>query len=212
MKAIGSEMKVSTLKQKQGVDSLELALYDSTYENMVVKFAEHFIWIASAIDRIGDNNDEMWDETEFLGEFGIRALSRAHAKKPFAFWVTTDEFKVEYIPGDSNSFLFGGNSNWRGPIWMPVNVLILRALLQHYLYYGDAFKVECPVGSGRMMNLYEVNEEGTEAAAATAVEMQTTSVKSYPVLRADHPFLFLIRDNQTGSILFMGRMVDPSIK
>ena len=236
--------------------ALELALYDPQYESMVTKFAEHFLWIASAMDRIGDNHDEMWDEEdgffydvlrtpdgqaqklkirsmvgllplcaatifepevknkfphlieklrkrlsrmpnltvtnktignpgfqdrglftlidedklrkilsrlldekEFLGEFGIRGLSRAHDKDPFKFWVGGQEYKVDYVPGDSNSGLFGGNSNWRGPIWMPVNTLILRALRQYYLYYGDSFKVECPVGSGRMMNLYEVSEE-----------------------------------------------------
>jgi len=236
--------------------ALELGLHDPQYESMAVKFAEHFMWIASAMDRIGDNHDKMWDEAdgffydvlrtpdgqarklkirsmvgllplcaatiiepemknkyphllerfrsrlarmptlkatnatigrpgcqdrgllslvdaeklrriltrlldenEFLGEFGIRGLSRAHDQDPFVFWVADHEYKVDYVPGDSNSGLFGGNSNWRGPIWMPVNALILRALRQYYLYFGESFKVECPVGSGQMLNLYEVSEE-----------------------------------------------------
>lgn len=235
--------------------SLELAMYDSSYEQMVVKFAEHFMWIGAAMDRLGDNRDEMWDETdgffydvlrypdghgeklkvrsmvgllplcavtiiepeirdkfphlierirkrlsllphlkttnkslakpgikerailtlvdedklrkilarlldekEFLGDFGIRSLSRAHEKEPYKFWVNNNELQVAYEPGDSNSGVFGGNSNWRGPIWMPVNILILRALRHYYLYYGDSFKIECPVGSGKMLNLYEVSE------------------------------------------------------
>jgi hypothetical protein len=238
--------------------SLELAVHDAQYENMALKFAEHFLWISCAMDHLGDNHDEMWDEAdgffydvlrhpdgraeklrirsmvgllpfcavtiiepeirnkfphlrekllkrlarmqhlqaanrtigrhgfqdrailtligedklrrilarlldeaEFLGEFGIRSLSRAHAQEPFVCRVNKDEFRVGYVPGDSTSGLFGGNSNWRGPIWMPVNMLILRALRQYYLYYGDSFKVECPVGSGRMLDLYEVGEEIT---------------------------------------------------
>src|SRR6185437_12966590 len=68
-------------------------------------------------------------------------------------------YRVNYLPSESDTGMFGGNSNWRGPIWMPVNILLIRALLQYYLYYGDKFKVECPTGSGRMMNLYEVSKE-----------------------------------------------------
>jgi hypothetical protein len=69
------------------------------------------------------------------------------------------EYRVDYLPAESNTGMFGGNSNWRGPIWMPVNVIIIRALLQFYLYYGDNFKIECPTGSGNMMNLFEVSKE-----------------------------------------------------
>ena len=68
------------------------------------------------------------------------------------------EYRVDYLPGESNTGMFGGNSNWRGPIWMPVNAMIIRALLNFYLYYGDNFKIECPTGSGRMMNLFEVSK------------------------------------------------------
>jgi hypothetical protein len=101
----------------------------------------------------------MLDEKEFLSPYGLRALSRIHAERPYVFRFGREEYKVSYAPGDSDSGLFGGNSNWRGPVWMPVNGLVIRALMQYYLYYGDTFKIECPTGSGRMMNLYQVAEE-----------------------------------------------------
>jgi hypothetical protein len=101
----------------------------------------------------------MLDEDEFLGPFGIRALSRFHEKHPYIYKVGDQELRVSYVPGESDSGMFGGNSNWRGPVWMPVNMLILRALLQYYLYYGNSFTIECPTGSGRQMNLYEVAQE-----------------------------------------------------
>jgi len=234
----------------------ELATFDNSYEDMVIKFTEHFMWIASAINRPGA--DSLWDETdgfyydllrlpsgeskllkirsvvgllplcataiiekyqreqtpkaletisarlkhspelmnyihvtgpghfgvaergiqaivnqdrlrrilekmldenEFLGPYGIRALSRYHADHPYIMDVGGKEFRVDYLPGESDSGMFGGNSNWRGPVWMPMNILIIRALHQYYLYYGDTLKVECPTGSGKFMNLYEVSEE-----------------------------------------------------
>jgi hypothetical protein len=102
---------------------------------------------------------KMLDENEFLSPYGLRSLSRYHAEHPYVWRVGDQEFKVPYLPGESDTGMFGGNSNWRGPIWMPVNALIIRALLQYYLYYGDNFKVECPTGSGQQMNLYQVAEE-----------------------------------------------------
>jgi hypothetical protein len=101
----------------------------------------------------------MLDENEFLSPYGIRSISRYHADHPYTVRVAGQEYQVSYLPAESDSGMFGGNSNWRGPIWMPVNALIVRALLQYYLYYGDDFTVECPTGSGRMMNLYQVSEE-----------------------------------------------------
>jgi hypothetical protein len=101
----------------------------------------------------------MLDENEFLSPFGIRALSRIHKDQPFIYRVGDQEHRVSYVPGEGDSGMFGGNSNWRGPIWMPVNMLILRALFQYYLYYGNSFTIECPTGSGKQMNLYEVAEE-----------------------------------------------------
>jgi len=101
----------------------------------------------------------MLDENEFFSPYGIRALSRFHADHPYVFHVSGQAHTVSYLPAESDSGMFGGNSNWRGPIWMPVNGLIIRALLQYYLYYGDDFTIECPTGSGHRMNLYQVAEE-----------------------------------------------------
>jgi hypothetical protein len=236
--------------------SLELALYDKSYEAMAVKFLDHFLFIAAAMDRIGENQDELWDEEdgffydllrmpdgsatrlkvrsmvgllplcatttvageavarfpefiersrkrfekmpelvaniqdprvpgysgrrllsimnetklrkvlarmldedEFFSPYGIRALSRYHQEHPYVFELGGQEYRVEYVPADSNTGMFGGNSNWRGPIWFPVNILIVRALLAFYLFYGDDFKVECPTGSGNLMNLFQVCRE-----------------------------------------------------
>ncbi|MGO9613390.1 MAG: MGH1-like glycoside hydrolase domain-containing protein [Dissulfurispiraceae bacterium] len=236
--------------------AMELVSYDSIYEEMVVKFAEHFAYIAAAMNRPGqegmwDDEDgfyydllqlpdgsatrlkvrsmvgllplcattvvekshrqrmpqamaqifervrrmpelletvhptgpghfgvadrgilalinperlrriltKMLDENEFLGPCGIRSLSKFHEQHPFIFNVQGQEYRVDYLPAESNTGMFGGNSNWRGPVWMPVNVMIIRALLSFYLYYGDNFKIECPTGSGKMMNLFEVSKE-----------------------------------------------------
>ncbi len=242
---------------------LEIALiltdYDKAiYEEIAFRFLEHFLWITYAMDRIGENHDEMWDtkegffydllhfpngdatrlkvrsmvgllplcastvfessavenhprlrelievfrkrhpevikkiapldgnfigygdrrlmstlnkeklerilgymldENEFLSPYGIRSLSRYHLDHPFLFHVGGQEYKVQYLPAESNTGMFGGNSNWRGPIWMPVNALILRGLLNLYPFYGDEFKVECPTGSGNYMTLFEVAKE-----------------------------------------------------
>ncbi len=102
---------------------------------------------------------KMLDENEFLSPYGIRSLSRYHQEHPFVFHHNGQEFRVDYLPGDSNSGMFGGNSNWRGPVWMPVNFLILGALLRLHAFYGDSFKVECPTGSGQTMTLFEVEQE-----------------------------------------------------
>jgi hypothetical protein len=102
---------------------------------------------------------KMLDENEFLSPYGIRALSRYHAEHPYVFRVGEQEHRVSYLPAESDTGMFGGNSNWRGPIWMPVNGLIIRALLQYHAYYGNDFTIECPTGSGRQMTLYQVAEE-----------------------------------------------------
>jgi hypothetical protein len=101
----------------------------------------------------------MLDENEFLSPYGIRALSRYHAEHPYVFNVGGQEYRVNYLPAESDTGMFGGNSNWRGPVWMPVNVLLIRSLLSFYGYYGDNFKIECPTGSGKLMNLFEVARE-----------------------------------------------------
>ena len=236
--------------------AVELGRHDPLYDDMVFKFAEHFAFIAAAMDRVGDNQDEMWDEEdgffydvlrlpdgsarrlkvrsmvgllplcattllpeggdsisddllarlrrridsmpellatvhdarvrgvngrrmlavvdesklrriltrmldedEFLSPHGLRAVSRAHADDPFRVDVHGETFEVRYVPAESDSGMFGGNSNWRGPVWFPLNYLILRGLLHLYAYYGEDFKVECPTGSGRFCTLFEVAEE-----------------------------------------------------
>jgi hypothetical protein len=236
--------------------AVQLAPYDAIYEELCTKFAEHFLWIAAAMNRTG--SDGMWDEedgfyydvlrlpdgrahrlkvrsmvgllplcavsvierrqasklprvveawdlrleqmpelrnslhpgatglrgvadrglfsllneqrlrrvltrildeNEFFSSYGIRALSRYHLDHPYVLHVHGEEFRVQYLPAESDNAMFGGNSNWRGPIWMPVNLLLVRALLMYYLYYGDNFRIECPTGSGKMMNLFEVAKE-----------------------------------------------------
>jgi hypothetical protein len=243
--------------------ALELALNDPAYEELAVKFYEHFVWLAAAMDRIGEHSDEMWDEEdgffydvlrfpsgagarlkvrsmagliplcantvyphevlrklprfvervrwynrerqdllhninhpdtaglcgrrllsvlderklrlilkrlldpkEFLSEHGVRSLSRCHRDHPYVFRSGVDKYEVAYRPAESDSGLFGGNANWRGPVWFPVNVLLVRALLQLYSFYGDAFRVECPTGSGKFMSLFEVSAEITRRMTA----------------------------------------------
>jgi len=101
----------------------------------------------------------MLDEQEFLSPFGIRSLSRIHAEQPYLFHANGREYRVGYVPGESDSGLFGGNSNWRGPIWLPMNYLLIEALKRYHHFYGDSVLVECPTGSGRRMNLSEVADE-----------------------------------------------------
>jgi hypothetical protein len=249
---------------------MEIALilcdYDSMYEEVAYRFLQHFAWIAYAMDRIGGQQENMWDEqdgffydvlrlpngqatrlkirsmvgllpmcastaiegdmatrypkllemvalfrkrhpelverispvegsfigykdrrllslvnknklervlgylldeNEFLGPHGIRSLSRYHLDHPFSFWVGSQEYNVKYLPAESNTGMFGGNSNWRGPVWMPVNALIVRALLNLYAFYGDEFKVQCPTGSGNYMTLFEVAKEIESRLART---------------------------------------------
>jgi hypothetical protein len=101
----------------------------------------------------------MLDENEFLSPYGIRALSRYHLEHPYVVDLHGTHYEVDYDPAESRSRIYGGNSNWRGPIWMPVNYLIVESLRRFYDYYGDDFKVECPTGSGKYLTLWEVSEE-----------------------------------------------------
>ena len=101
----------------------------------------------------------MLDEKEFLSPYGIRSLSRYHAEHPDVLSAGDQQYRVGYLPAESDTGMFGGNSNWRGPIWMPVNALLIRALMHYYAYYGDNFKIVCPTGSGKLMNLFDVARE-----------------------------------------------------
>jgi len=238
--------------------AIVLADHDPMYEEVAFKFLENFIWISYAMDKAGDQSDDMWDEQdgfyydvlrlpdgdafrlkvrsmvgllplcastvfdediatrhprvlelialfkkrhpdvvahvaptvdgfighagrrllspltrtklerilaclldeeEFLGPHGIRSLSRHHLDSPFVFRAGGQEHRVQYLPAESNTGMFGGNSNWRGPVWMPVNALLIRGLLNLYGFYGDDLKVECPTGSGNRMTLFEVAKE-----------------------------------------------------
>jgi hypothetical protein len=242
--------------QSMAVIAMELAIQDRTYENLAYRFIEHFLWIAGAMDRVGEYQDELWDEEDgffydvlrlpdgqatrikvrslvgllplcavcvlppefvekypatmrrverflerrpaltanlhpvdqegvggrrmlsilnehkirrvlarmldeerFLSPYGIRSLSKWHKDHPFVFQVHGDDYKVVYEPAESTSGMFGGNSNWRGPVWFPINILVIRALLGLYQYFGDQFKIECPTGSGHSMTLFEVAHE-----------------------------------------------------
>ncbi|GIH98380.1 MGH1-like glycoside hydrolase domain-containing protein [Planobispora takensis] len=144
----------------------------------ITDFAQRHTWLAegiSAADRRGVGGRRllslldqgkltrvlslMLDESEFLSPYGIRAVSRHHADHPYEFSVNGRTYQVRYLPAESDTGMFGGNSNWRGPIWFPMNALIIRALLNLYAFYGDDFTVECPTGSGTRMTLYQVAEE-----------------------------------------------------
>jgi hypothetical protein len=239
--------------------SVELAVHFPLYEEFVSKFFEHTMWISGAMDRVGEHEDEMWDEndgffydvlrlpdgtstrlnvrslvgllplsavsifnpddlaklpnfrmraaafckrhpelaanmhnftqpgaggkfmlsvfneeklrrvlsrmldeSEFFSPHGIRSLSLYHRDHPFVYEHDGQRFTVDYLPGDSNTGMFGGNSNWRGPVWMPVNLILLVAIARLYGYYGDEFTIECPTGSGQYMTLFEVATELSE--------------------------------------------------
>jgi len=235
--------------------AIELAPRDPAYDQMAAKFFEHVLWIVAAMDKVGERNDELWDEqdgflydvlrfpsgeaarlkvrsmvgllaicacivvdedllasvpnlvargqwlrehrpelvrdiptlqpnnhgermlatlnerklrrvltrmldeTEFLSPHGIRSVSRYHLEHPYIYRFGQDEYRVDYEPAESSTGLFGGNSNWRGPIWMPVNALLIRGLVTLHDYYGDDFTIECPSGSGQQMNLGQVAVE-----------------------------------------------------
>jgi hypothetical protein len=110
-------------------------------------------------DRLRRMLSRMLDEDEFLSPYGIRSISRYHRDHPYVLNAEGREYRVDYLPAESDTGMFGGNSNWRGPIWMPMNALLIRALLNFYLYYADTFMIECPTGSGKLMNLFEVARE-----------------------------------------------------
>jgi len=109
----------------------------------------------------------MLDEEEFLGPHGIRAISKWHQEHPYVLNLEGQDYSVGYLPAESDTGMFGGNSNWRGPVWAPINLMLIRGLLNLHEYYGDAFTVECPTGSGQQMNLYQVANEISERLIST---------------------------------------------
>ncbi|MBV9445151.1 MAG: hypothetical protein JO345_04540 [Streptosporangiaceae bacterium] len=118
-------------------------------------------------DRLRRILARMLDEREFLRPHGIRAVSRWHAEHPYVLKLDGQEYGVGYLPAESDSGMFGGNSNWRGPVWFPINMMLIRALLNLYVFYGDGFTVECPTGSGRQRNLLQVASEISDRLLST---------------------------------------------
>jgi hypothetical protein len=133
----------------------------------------------------------MLDEKSFLSDYGVRALAKIHEQQPFRLAAGGTVYEVGYWPGESRSGLFGGNSNWRGPIWMPINYLLIEALQRFHYYYGDNFKVECPTGSGKLLTLYEVSEELARRLARLflkGADGRRPVLKYHPKLAADPHF------------------------
>jgi hypothetical protein len=122
-------------------------------------FAGHRLLAIPSCERLQRVLAYLFDETEFLAPHGIRALSQFHREHPFVLWAEGQEHRVDYTPGESTTGIFGGNSNWRGPIWFPINFLIIEALERYYHFYGDSVSIPCPTGSGRMLNLFEASQE-----------------------------------------------------
>ncbi|HZW10665.1 MAG TPA: hypothetical protein VFF69_12245, partial [Phycisphaerales bacterium] len=127
----------------------------------------------------------MLDEKEFLSPYGIRSLSKVHASQPFILKINGDEHRVEYAPGDSPTQMFGGNSNWRGPVWLPINYMIVKSLERYHRFYGDDLRVECPTGSGVRMNLWQVSQELRRRLARL---FERDGAGSRPFLGAGAPF------------------------
>lgn len=136
---------------KNRKDLSQLLAYMETPVGEVIH--DHYLLALPSKDRLVKTLRYLLDENEFLSPYGIRSLSRIYGEDPYVFRVQNQEYRVEYIPGESNTGLFGGNSNWRGPIWFPVNYLLIEALERYHHFYGDTLQVECPTGSGNLMNL-----------------------------------------------------------
>ena len=117
-------------------------------------------------ERLVEILDKLLDEKEFLSPGGIRALSKFHLLNPYSIHLKSTDYSIQYDPGDSTSDFYGGNSNWRGPVWMPINYLIIKAIKKYGEFYGDSLKVECPKGSGNKMNLKDVAAELTKRIAS----------------------------------------------
>src|SRR5205807_112314 len=122
--------------------ALELAHGNRMYVEQAQSLLENFAWIAAATNHVGPDGISLLDEDEFLGPHGIRSVSRWHADNPYVIKVGGQEYTVSYRPAESDSGMFGGNSNWRGPVWLPMNLMLIRALLNLHVYFGDTLTVE----------------------------------------------------------------------
>ena len=137
----------------------DLARYVTQVESTEPEYAgSHFIALVPK-ERLLRILRRMFSETEFLSDHGVRALSRLHHEQPYQVDLAGKTMTVKYVPAEGDSGLFGGNSNWRGPVWFPMNILLLNALERYNAIYGEGLKVECPTGSGTMLTLLEAAEE-----------------------------------------------------
>jgi len=126
----------------------------------------HYLLAIPSEDRLRRVLRYALDENEFLSPYGLRSVSRRYKDDPFVFQFAGQEYSVRYEPGESVTSLFGGNSNWRGPVWMPMNFLFIEALERYYHFFGEGFQMECPTGSGRLMNLSQIARELTRRLIA----------------------------------------------
>ncbi len=185
--------------------ALELAPENPVYLEQAQALLENLAWIAAATSHVGPDGISLWDEQdgffydvlrrpdgssvpEFLGPHGIRSVSRWHAEHPYAIKVGGQEYRVGYAPAESDTGMFGGNSNWRGPVWFPINVMLIRALLNLHVFFGDGFMVECPTGSGRQLNLYQVAQEISDRLTGTFLKDADGRRPVYggqPILQSD---------------------------
>jgi hypothetical protein len=143
---------------KQLASSERMQASSSTARGSAAPLGQRLLAIPST-ERLSRMLKYVLDENEFLSTFGLRSLSKIHAEFPYRLTLENKDYGIDYCPGDSNTDFFGGNSNWRGPIWFPVNALLIEALDRYHTFYGDSFTVECPTGSGRFMTLHQVAEE-----------------------------------------------------
>src|SRR5206468_10604159 len=137
----------------------EVAHYVTCREDKDHQDCSHRLLAIPTRERLERVLGYLLDEREFLSPYGIRSVSRIHQDHPYVFQADGREHRVDYVPGESNTWLFGGNSNWRGPIWFPTNYLLIEALERYHHFYGDHFKVQCPTGSGKWLTLHEVSAE-----------------------------------------------------
>jgi len=128
----------------------------------------------------------MLDENEFFSPYGIRSLSKYYKDNPYSFYIDGEHFRIKYTPAESETNMFGGNSNWRGPVWFPVNFLIIESLQRFHHYYGDDFRIECPTGSGNYTSIKKVSEE----ISKRLVSIFQTNEKNFRPVNGDEGLLY----------------------